>query len=91
MIPKHQKKKGSHQKVHQNIEPEESEQEEEMILDDSDDDIKEEMREVEALESCMNEISKPLNEVTENDWVLVCLSGKKSKRYYVGQITRAAN
>lgn len=62
-----------------------------MILDDSDDGIEEEMREVETLETSMNEISKPLDEVTGNDWVLGCHSEKKFKRYYVAQIKRVVN
>lgn len=32
------------------------------------DDIEEEMTEVEVLGASVNEINKPLNEVTENDW-----------------------
>lgn len=72
-----------------NISEEEGENVVEVIYEDTDDDIEEEMREEEALNTCMEAISKPSEDIDVDDWVLVCLAGKKSKKYYVGQVVTA--
>lgn len=62
---------------------------ENIIYDDSDDDIEEEFREMEDLDTCMTEMDKPLTDIEKDDWVLVGLLGKKIKKYYVGQVISA--
>lgn len=62
---------------------------ENIVFDDSDDDIEEEIREIEELDACMTEMDKPVTDIEKDDWVLVALSGKKSKKCYVGQVISA--
>lgn len=60
-------------------------------FEDSDDDIEEELRDEEALDECMAEISKPSKDIIEHNWVLVSLAGKKSRKFYVGQVVSVSN
>lgn len=77
--------------INHDISEEDKEEEEnakQIIFDDSDDDIEEEMREAQELDLCMEEISKSPEDIMKDDWVLIGLAGKRSKKHYVGQVVR---
>lgn len=65
---------------------EEKETTEQMVFDDTDDDIEEDVRDTEALDICMAEISKPSEDIAEDDWVLVSFSCKKRRNILLGRL-----
>ncbi|KAK4883852.1 hypothetical protein RN001_000123 [Aquatica leii] len=56
------------------------------VYEDDDDGIEAEMREQEDLEKCVEEISKPIEDITSDDWIMVKFAGKKMLKYYVGLV-----
>ncbi|KAF5299856.1 hypothetical protein FQA39_LY11393 [Lamprigera yunnana] len=54
------------------------------VYEDDDDDIEAKLREQEDLEKCVEETSKPIEDITSDDWIMVKFAGKKMLKYYVG-------